>query len=62
MRVLIAFDKFKDSMTAARACEIAARELRSLHRDWQIDVAPLSDGGDGFCEILGKAAGDQRRS
>lgn len=57
MRVLIAFDKFKDSMTAARACEVAARELRSLHRDWQVDVAPLSDGGDGFCDILGRAAG-----
>ena len=57
MRVLIAFDKFKDSMTAARACEIAARELRTIHRDWQFDVAPLSDGGDGFCEILGRAAG-----
>jgi glycerate kinase len=56
VRVLIAFDKFKDSMTAPRACEIAARELRSLHRDWQFDIAPLSDGGDGFCEILGRAA------
>jgi glycerate kinase len=59
MRALIAFDKFKDSMTAARACEIAARELRALHGDWQVEVAPLSDGGDGFCEILGKAAGAQ---
>ncbi|HUG11121.1 MAG TPA: glycerate kinase [Opitutaceae bacterium] len=57
MRVLIAFDKFKDSMTAARACEVAACELRALHRDWQIDIAPLSDGGDGFCEILGRAVG-----
>jgi glycerate kinase len=59
VRVLIAFDKFKDSMTAARACEVAARELGSLHSDWQVDTAPLSDGGDGFCEILRKAAGAQ---
>jgi glycerate kinase len=56
VRVLIAFDKFKDSMTAALACEVAARELRTLHRGWQIDIAPLSDGGDGFCEILGRTA------
>jgi glycerate kinase len=27
MRALIAFDKFKDSMTAARACETAARAI-----------------------------------
>lgn len=59
MRALIAFDKFKDSMTAPRACEIAARELRALHRDWQIDTAPLSDGGDGFCDVLGRAADAQ---
>ena len=59
VRVLIAFDKFKGSMTATRACELAARELQRLHGDWQIDLAPLSDGGDGFCEILGRAANAQ---
>lgn len=57
MRVLIAFDKFKGSMTAARACDIAARELRVLHPDWIVERVPLTDGGDGFCEILGGAAG-----
>ena len=52
MNVLIAFDKFKDSLNAHEACEIAAREIASLHPDWNLETAPLSDGGDGFCKIL----------
>ena len=52
MNVLIAFDKFKDSLNAHEACEIAAKELVSQHPDWDLETAPLSDGGDGFCKIL----------
>src|SRR3954469_4434777 len=56
MRVLLAFDKFKDSLTARGACEIARRALQARHPDWQLDVCPLADGGEGFCEILTTAA------
>jgi glycerate kinase len=52
VRILVAFDKFKDSLTAAQACGIAAREIRERHADWEIDAAPLTDGGDGFAELL----------
>ncbi|MET0413469.1 MAG: glycerate kinase, partial [Polyangiaceae bacterium] len=51
-RVLIAFDKLKDALSAEDACAIAARTLACLHPHWHLDVAPLSDGGDGFCRIL----------
>jgi len=57
MRVLLAFDKFKDSLTAREACEITARALRQTHSDWTLDLCPLADGGEGFCEILTQAAG-----
>lgn len=57
MRVLLAFDKFKDSLTAREACETAALALRDKHPDWTLDPCPLSDGGEGFCEILTAAAG-----
>lgn len=60
MRVLVAFDKFKDALTATEACEIAARVLREKHPDWQLDLCPLSDGGDGFEHILGSAVGGHR--
>lgn len=56
MRVLLAFDKFKDSMTAREACDLAAHAIRAKHPEWTIDRCPLADGGEGFCEILTHAA------
>jgi glycerate kinase len=57
MRVLLAFDKFKDSLTAQQACDLTARALRGRHGDWSLDLCPLADGGEGFAEILTAAAG-----
>lgn len=62
MRVLLAFDKFKDAITAHTACTIAADTLRELHPDWEIDTAPLTDGGEGFAEILTHSARGQLHS
>ncbi len=52
MRTLIAFDKFKDALTAPQACAAAAAALRAKHPDWELDLCPLTDGGEGFTEIL----------
>lgn len=57
MRVLIAFDKFKDALTAGQACDLAAAELRARHPEWTIDCCPLTDGGEGFVETLSGALG-----
>ncbi len=57
MRALLAFDKFKDALSAPQACAITAESLRALHPDWTLDVCPLTDGGEGFCEILTAAVG-----
>lgn len=59
MRVLLAFDKFKDSMSARDACAFAAAALLEQHREWSVDSCPLSDGGEGFAEILTSAARGQ---
>src|SRR4051794_24814125 len=56
MRALIVFDKFKDSLTARAACEAAEEVLRKRHPDWELDLCPLTDGGEGFTEILTTAA------
>ncbi len=45
MRVLLAPDKFKGSLTAAQVCEHLGRGLRS--RGVEVDELPLADGGDG---------------
>ena len=57
MRVLIAFDKFKDALTARQACGAAAYALRAKHSGWELDLCPLTDGGEGFCETLTQAVG-----
>lgn len=54
--MLVAFDKFKGAISAHDACEVAAEVFRRMRPDWVIDVAPLADGGDGFCRILTEAA------
>jgi glycerate kinase len=57
MRVLVAFDKFRDSISAAEACAIAARAIAEARAGCEVDVAALSDGGEGFAEILTRASG-----
>jgi glycerate kinase len=59
MRVFLAFDKFKDSLTAPEACTLAADALRAARPDWTLDLCPLADGGEGFCSILTLAAGGE---
>lgn len=55
-RVLVAFDKFKGALGAEAACEAARRALLRRHPGLIVDSAPLTDGGDGFCRILTRAA------
>ena len=57
MRALLAFDKFKDALSAPQACALAAGGLRARQPDWTLDLCPLTDGGEGFCEILTQALG-----
>ena len=63
MRILLAFDKFKDALTAREACQAAAQAVAAIQPDWQIETAPLADGGDGFCDTLaGVAQGEFYRA
>jgi glycerate kinase len=58
-RVLLAFDKFKDALTADEACATVAAVLREVQPDWQVEAAPLADGGEGFAAILTHAVGGE---
>lgn len=55
--ILIAFDKFKGALSAEEACEIAARAIGQIAPSMELDVCPITDGGEGFAEILTQAAG-----
>ncbi len=52
MRILAAFDKFKDSFSAQTACELLERVAYERDPSLEVKSCPLTDGGEGFVEIL----------
>jgi glycerate 2-kinase len=59
MKVLIACDKFKGSMTAAEACESIADGLSEVCSSLEIEQAPIADGGEGFTEAVRDSLGGE---
>jgi glycerate kinase len=57
MRVVIAPDKFKGSLTASNAAQAMARGVRSVLSSVEIDEVPMADGGEGIVEALVTATG-----
>ena len=53
-RILIVPDKFKGTLTAAVACAAMAKGWQSARAADRLDLLPMSDGGDGFGEVLGR--------
>lgn len=47
MRVLLAPDKFKGSLTAAQVAAAVGEGIRSVRPDVVVDAVPVADGGDG---------------
>ena len=52
MRVLIAIDKFKESLTSMEAANIIKQGIISSKPDYKTTVLPIADGGDGFASVL----------
>lgn len=59
VRVLIAPDKFKGSLSAGRACEALAAGLEHAVPNIEIDRCPIADGGEGTLDAA-IAAGFER--
>ena len=57
MKVVVAPDKFKGSLTAPEAAEALTRGVLRAHPDAHIDPAPMADGGEGTVEALVAATG-----
>lgn len=51
MKIILAPDKFKGSLTATEFCEEVAEVLSSYDTSIQIKKLPLADGGDGTIEV-----------
>src|SRR5882724_4498565 len=52
LRVLIVPDKFKGTLTARAAAEAMARGWRNVRPQDTLELLPMSDGGDGFGDVL----------
>ncbi len=52
MKIVIAMDSFKGSMTSVEAGNAAAEGVKRTHPKAQIVVKPLADGGEGTMEAL----------
>jgi glycerate kinase len=57
MKVLIIPDKFKGTLTAQQAAEAIAAGWNQARPDDDLQLLPMSDGGDGFGEVISHLLG-----
>ena len=62
MKIVVAPDSFKGSMTAAQACEAIAAGLRKAIPAAEIVSVPMADGGEGTVDALVASTGGRRVS
>ena len=57
LKVLVVPDKFKGTLTARQAAEAIARGWRQTRPQDELQLVPMSDGGDGFGEVISALIG-----
>ena len=60
--IVIAPDKFKGTLTARAAADAIGRGWHKARPGDHLELIPMSDGGDGFGEVLGALHGAELRS
>lgn len=61
IRVLIVPDKFKGTMPAEQVCAAIAKGWKSARPRDELELLPMSDGGDGFGQVLAQLTKAQTR-
>lgn len=59
MKVTIAIDSLKGSLTSLEAGQAAAEGIRRVYEDADICIRPLADGGEGTVEALVRGMGGE---
>ena len=59
MKIVVAMDSFKGSVTARDACAAARRGVLSVMPDAEVVECPMADGGEGTAETLREARGGE---
>lgn len=52
MKIIVAPDKFKGSLTSMQVCECISRGILSVIKDAEVLQLPMADGGDGFAAVM----------
>ena len=52
MKIVVAPDSFKESMSAKEVCDSIEKGLLSVSKNWEIVKVPMADGGEGTLEAL----------
>jgi glycerate kinase len=61
MKIICAPDSFKESMTAEQAAMAMRDGILQAHRDAQVDLCPIADGGDGTVDAMLSATDGKAR-
>ncbi|HEX5369604.1 MAG TPA: glycerate kinase, partial [Dehalococcoidia bacterium] len=62
LRVLVAPQEFKGTLSAVEAADAIVSGLRTVHPGWRFDTLPMADGGPGTTDALRSALGGERRT
>jgi glycerate kinase len=57
VKIVVALDSFKGSLTAVQACDIVADAIRATVPGARLVTKPMADGGEGTASVLMAAAG-----
>ena len=62
LRVLVAPQELKGTLTAVEAAQAIIDALRAEHQAWRFDALPMADGGPGTTDALLAALGGEART
>ena len=57
MKVIIAIDSFKGSLTSREAGEAIRQGILQIHPDWDTYIITIADGGEGMLNVMQEATG-----
>lgn len=59
MKILVANDSFKGTLTSNEACQAVKRGLLSVNSDLDVSVCPVADGGEGTVNAMASTLGGE---
>jgi len=59
MKIVLALDSFKGTLSAREACDAVAEGIQSVRPDIETAAIPMADGGEGTAEALLSALGGE---